>query len=176
MHCIGILTPAGNQVHIWLGSVWQKHGCTILRATCMMDGWCLPHAPPCLTQPHRRLRSLSWRVHTAAKLLYQSHTHAHTRSAALEWKKQILKLCMLLSPLPEFSSLPSVIFFAECFISGTRQRALCRVPRKKPSVKENTQRRSSLPSVTNTTLGKELFAECFFSNTRQRQFKNHILK
>ena len=105
--------------------------------------------------------------------------------------------------LPEFGSLPSAIFFAEYFITGTRQRALYRVPRKKPSVKENTRRRSSLPSVlfltlgkeflyrvsffwhsakgslpsvTNTTLGKELFAECFFSNTRQRQFKNHILK
>jgi hypothetical protein len=91
--------------------------------------------------------------------------------------------------LPEFGSLPSAIFFVECFISGTRQRALCRVPCKKPSVKENTRRRSSLPSVlflhsakgslpsvTNTTLGKELFAECFFYNTRQRQFKNHILK
>jgi hypothetical protein len=61
--------------------------------------------------------------------------------------------------LPEFGSLPSVIFFAECFISDTRQRALCRVPRKKPSVKENTRRRSSLPSV---------FAECHKYNTQQR--------
>jgi hypothetical protein len=59
--------------------------------------------------------------------------------------------------------------FAECHI-------LCRVPRKNPSVKENTRRRSSLPSVLFLTLGKELFAECFFANTRQRQFKNHILK
>jgi hypothetical protein len=57
--------------------------------------------------------------------------------------------------LPEFGSLPSAIFFAECFISGTRQRAFCRVPRKKPSVKENTRRRSSLPSV-------------FIFDTRQR--------
>jgi hypothetical protein len=70
--------------------------------------------------------------------------------------------------LPEFGSLPSAIFFAECFISGTRQRALCRVPRKKPSVKENIQRRSSLPSVLFLTLGKGLFAECHKYNTRQR--------
>jgi hypothetical protein len=85
-------------------------------------------------------------------------------------------------------SLPSVLFRA------LGKEALWRVPRKKPSVKESTRRRSSLPSVlfltlgkeflyrvsffwhsakgslpsvTNTTLGKELFAECFFSNTRQ---------
>jgi hypothetical protein len=81
------------------------------------------------------------------------------------------------------------------------KKALCRVPRKKPSVKENARRRSSLPSVLFLTLGKKLlyreffytqqraslpsvksitlvkklFAECFF-NTRQRQFKYHILK
>jgi hypothetical protein len=57
--------------------------------------------------------------------------------------------------LPEFGSLPSAIFFAECFFSGTRQR-------------------SSLPSVTQKTLGKikhsakKLFAECFIFDTRQR--------
>jgi hypothetical protein len=57
--------------------------------------------------------------------------------------------------LPEFGSLPSAIFFAECFFSGTRQR-------------------SSLPSVTQKTLGKikhsakKLFAECFILDTRQR--------
>jgi hypothetical protein len=50
----------------------------------------------------------------------------------------------------------------------------CRVPRKKPSVKENIWRRGSLPSVF-LTLGKELFVECFFFNTRQRQFESHIL-
>src|SRR5688572_32867368 len=89
----------------------------------------------------------------------------------------------ILNSLPEFSSLPSVIFFAECFISGTRQRALCRVPRKKPSVKENTRRRSSLPSVLFLTLGKEflcrvsfltlgkgLFVECHKYNTRKEIF------
>jgi hypothetical protein len=57
-------------------------------------------------------------------------------------------------PLLEFGSLPSAIFFAECFISGTRQR-------------------SSLPSATQKTLGKikhsaKLFAECFIFDTRQR--------
>jgi hypothetical protein len=57
--------------------------------------------------------------------------------------------------LPEFGSLPSVIFFAECFISGTRQR-------------------SSLLSATQKTLGKikhsakSFFAECFIFDTRQR--------
>ena len=70
--------------------------------------------------------------------------------------------------LPEFGSLPSAIFFAECFISGTRQRALCRVPRKKPSVKENTRRRSSLPSVLFLTLGKEFLCRVSFFDTRQR--------
>jgi hypothetical protein len=57
--------------------------------------------------------------------------------------------------LPEFVSLPSAIFFAECFFRALGKEALCRVPRKKPSVKENTRRRSSLPSVLLLTLGKE---------------------
>jgi hypothetical protein len=73
-----------------------------------------------------------------------------------------------LCPLPEFGSLPSAIFFAECFISGTRQRALCRVPRKKPLVKENTRRRSSLPSVLFLTLGKKFLCRVSFFDTRQR--------
>jgi hypothetical protein len=90
--------------------------------------------------------------------------------------------------------------FAEChilcrmFFRSLGKEALCRVLRKKPSVKENTRRRSSLlsvlfltlgkeflcrvsflhsakgslPSVTNTTLGEELFAECHKYNTRRR--------
>jgi hypothetical protein len=104
--------------------------------------------------------------------------------------------------LPEFGSLPSAKFFAEYFFRALGKEALCRVPRKKPSIKNNTRRRSSLPSVLFLTLDKEflcrvffltldkeLFAECqkyntrqralcrvFFSNTRQGQFKNHILK
>ena len=72
------------------------------------------------------------------------------------------------SSLPEFGSLPSAKFFAECFISGTRQRALCRVPHKKHSVKENTRRRSSLPSVLFLTLGKEFLCRVSFFDTRQR--------
>jgi hypothetical protein len=78
------------------------------------------------------------------------------------------KVFSSLYPLPEFGSLPSAIFFAECFILGTRQRTLCRVPRKKPSVKENTRRRSSLPSVLFLTLGKEFLCRVSFFNTRQR--------
>jgi hypothetical protein len=54
--------------------------------------------------------------------------------------------------------LPSVFFRA------LGKEALCRVPRKKHSVKENTRRRVSLPSVIFLTLGKELFAECFFQH------------
>jgi hypothetical protein len=53
-------------------------------------------------------------------------------------------------------SLPSVFFRA------LGKEALCRVPRKKPSVKENTQRRSSLPSVLFLTLGKEFLCRVFF--------------
>jgi hypothetical protein len=52
--------------------------------------------------------------------------------------------------------------FAEChilcrvfFFRALGKEALCRVPHKKPSVKENTWRRSSLPSVLFLTLGKE---------------------
>jgi hypothetical protein len=67
--------------------------------------------------------------------------------------------------------LPSVVFFAECLLSDTRQRRLCRVP---PSVKLGSRQRAplpsaehsaqtSLPSVThsaNGVLGKDKFAEC----------------
>jgi hypothetical protein len=97
--------------------------------------------------------------------------------------------------LPEFGYLPSTKFFAECFFRALGKEALCQVPRKKPSVKENTRRRSSLPnvlffdtqqrlpsvflhsaksslpSVTNTTLGKELFAECFFPTLGKNNLK-----
>jgi hypothetical protein len=62
---------------------------------------------------------------------------------------------VLLLALPEFGSLASTKYFAECFLALDKE-ALCRVPHKKTSVKENTRRRSSLPSV--------------FFNTRQRQF------
>jgi hypothetical protein len=76
---------------------------------------------------------------------------------------QIVEQC---HALLEFGSLPSAKCFVECF-SGTRQRVLCRVPSKRPSVKENTWRRSSLPSVLFLTLGKEFLCRVFF-NTVQR--------
>jgi hypothetical protein len=64
------------------------------------------------------------------------------------------------TPLPESEALPSVGLFAECLLSGTRQRRLCRVPH---SVKLDT-RQSVLCRVLNTrhrtTLGKDNFAEC----------------
>jgi hypothetical protein len=55
--------------------------------------------------------------------------------------------------------LPSVLFFAECLLSGTRQRRLCRVPH---SVKLGSRQRA-LYRVLNTrhrtALGKDKFAE-----------------
>jgi hypothetical protein len=60
------------------------------------------------------------------------------------------------------SSLPSI------FCRALGKEVVCRVPRKKPSVKENTRRRSCLPSVLFLALGKELFAECCIFDTRQR--------
>jgi hypothetical protein len=54
------------------------------------------------------------------------------------------------------------------FFSDTRQRALYRVPRKKPSVKDNTRRRSSLSSVLFLTLGKEFLCRVSLFGTRQR--------
>jgi hypothetical protein len=62
--------------------------------------------------------------------------------------------------LPESEALPSVGFFAECLLSGTRQRKLCRVPH---SVTLGTRQRQ-LCRVLNTrhrtALGKDNFAEC----------------
>jgi hypothetical protein len=56
--------------------------------------------------------------------------------------------------------LPSVVFFAECLLSGTRQTRLCRVPH---SVKLGSRQRA-LYRVLNTrhrtALGKDTFAEC----------------
>jgi hypothetical protein len=46
--------------------------------------------------------------------------------------------------LPEFAPLPSAGGFAECFLSGTRQRRLCRVPHSATSC---ARERASLPSV-----------------------------
>jgi hypothetical protein len=72
----------------------------------------------------------------------------------------ILYLIFYSRALPESQALSSVVFFAECLLSGTRQRRLCRVPH---SVKLGT-RQSDLYRVLNTryrtTLGKDNFAEC----------------
>jgi hypothetical protein len=48
------------------------------------------------------------------------------------------------------------------FFQALGKEALCRVPRKKPSVQENTRRTSSLPSVLFLTLSKELLCQVFF--------------
>jgi hypothetical protein len=53
--------------------------------------------------------------------------------------------------LQEFGTLPIAKYFAECFF-GTRQK-------------------SSLPSVKNKTLDKELFAKCFFSTLDKNNLK-----
>jgi hypothetical protein len=61
-------------------------------------------------------------------------------------------------PLPEFGSLPSTKYFAECLFRALGKKALCRVPHK-------------------TTLGKskhsakKLFAECFFSTIDKDNLK-----
>jgi hypothetical protein len=87
--------------------------------------------------------------------------------------------------LPESKALPSVEIFAECLLSGTRQRRLCRVPH---SVKPYSRQRGSVPSAGHSaqadtrqrlvcrvsTLGKGgsrqrvFFAECHTSSSRQR--------
>jgi hypothetical protein len=62
--------------------------------------------------------------------------------------------------LPESQALPSVVFFVECLLSGTRQRRLCRVPH---SVKLGSRQRAPLPSAEHSAqgaLGKDKFAEC----------------
>jgi hypothetical protein len=62
--------------------------------------------------------------------------------------------------LPESRALPSAVLFAECLLSGTRQRRLCRVPH---SVKLKTRQRAPLPSAEYSAqgaLGKDKFAEC----------------
>jgi hypothetical protein len=64
-----------------------------------------------------------------------------------------------LTALPEFGSLPSAGGFAECFLSGTRQRRLCRVPR---SVNLGSRQRYPLPSAEHSAqdaLGNDTFAE-----------------
>jgi hypothetical protein len=53
-------------------------------------------------------------------------------------------------PLPESEALPSVSLFAECLLSGTRQRRLCREPH---SVKLGSRQRASLPSAGHSAKG-----------------------
>jgi hypothetical protein len=58
-----------------------------------------------------------------------------------------------------------ICLFTECqifyrmFFRVLDKKALCRVPRKKPSVKENTRQRASLPSVFFNTRQKSHFKE-----------------
>jgi hypothetical protein len=62
--------------------------------------------------------------------------------------------------LPESEALPSVGLFAECLLSGTRQRRLCREP---PSVMLGSRKEPLyrvLDTRHRTTLGKGTFAEC----------------
>jgi hypothetical protein len=70
------------------------------------------------------------------------------------------------STLPESEALPSVVFFAECLLSGTRQRRLCRVPH---SVKLGARQKASLPSAEHSAQdGTRQRMVCRVSNTRQR--------
>jgi hypothetical protein len=79
--------------------------------------------------------------------------------------------------LPESESLPSVGFFAECLLSGTRQRRLCREP---PSVKGALGKKPSaaVPKLTSVSICRVptagsrqrcFFAECHAAGTRQRK-------
>jgi hypothetical protein len=52
----------------------------------------------------------------------------------------------------------------------------CRVTPKKPSVKENIRRRSSLPSVLFLPLGKKFLCRVSFFDTRQRAQIQHSAK
>jgi hypothetical protein len=67
--------------------------------------------------------------------------------------------------LPESEALPSVVFFAECLLSGTRQRRLCRVP---PSVTLGSRQRAPLPSAEHSVqVGTRQRQVCRVSHTRQ---------
>jgi hypothetical protein len=57
-----------------------------------------------------------------------------------------------MSSLSEFGSLPSAQRFAECLLSGTRQKSLCLVS---PSAKEDSFGKASLPSAVALVLDKE---------------------
>jgi hypothetical protein len=77
-----------------------------------------------------------------------------------------IAMTMADKPLPESKALPSVAIFAECFLSGTRQRRLCRVPH---SVKLDSRQRGSLPSAGHSAQDDtRQRIVCRVSNTRQR--------
>jgi hypothetical protein len=68
--------------------------------------------------------------------------------------------------LPESEALPSVGFFVECLLSGTRQIRLCRVPH---SVKLGSRQRAPLPSAGHSTQDRTRQRQvCRVSNTRQK--------
>jgi hypothetical protein len=67
--------------------------------------------------------------------------------------------------LPESEALSSVVFFAECLLSDTRQKRLCRVPH---SVKLGSRQRAPLPSAEHSVQGGTRQRQvCRVSNTRQ---------
>jgi hypothetical protein len=67
--------------------------------------------------------------------------------------------------LPESGPLPSAGLFAECLLSGTRQRRLCREPHSTKKALPRAALGKVRLSVTSwfterRTLGKDMFAEC----------------
>jgi hypothetical protein len=83
-------------------------------------------------------------------IIYIVYVLEAVSSLYLEKHYRNLALCRVPNILPS------------AFFRALGKEALCRVPRKKPSVKENNQRRSSLSSVLFLTLGKEFL--CRVSN------------
>ena len=82
------------------------------------------------------------------------------------------KKVFFFTTLPETASLPSVPDFAECFLSGTRQRGCLPSARDKALGNQLTLDKEvvcRVPSTRQTiTLGKTGFAECYSPDTRQR--------
>jgi hypothetical protein len=71
---------------------------------------------------HAVKRASIWRsgghAHSTQKLISRLHLVLRVRGCVTETTRS----------LPEFGSLPSAGGFAECFLSGTRQSLVCRVP------------------------------------------------
>jgi hypothetical protein len=100
--------------------------------------------------------TISCSMHTS---LYYTCSYYFVRVCSMRHKLQ--------PSLPESESLPSVGFFAECLLSGTRQRRLCREP---PSVKSGSRHRDSLPSAEHSAEDSTRQRRfCRVSNTRQRE-------